>query len=265
MPEPAVLYDQSGHVVRLTINRPHAMNAMDIEAHETLSACLDRCETDDAVRVVVLTGSGDRAFSVGRDLHAMAAEGALGAEEKGALDRRWSNIRRLTDRHGFTKPVVGRINGLALGGGFELALACDILVAVDSAAFALPEPKRGFIPFAGGIHRLPRQMPLKTAMGLMLTARQLSSQRAYELGLLNAVVPREALDEEVGHWVTDILACAPLAVRAVKQSAMQGLARGLSEAMAAKYDLESAVSSSADRAEGIHAFAEKRKPLWTGA
>jgi len=259
----SILYEQAGPIARLTINRPHLLNAMDTEAHEALSGCLDRCEADPQIRVVVLTGAGERAFSVGRDLKAMAAENTLGPDAKRALEERWSRIRRLTDRLDFTKPIIARVNGLALGGGFEIALACDLIIAADSACFALPEAKRGLIPFAGGVHRLPRQIPLKTALGYLLTGRSMTSERAHVLGLVNAVVPASELDAEVERWASDILSCAPLAVRAIKQCVMQGLERSLPEALAAQYSLESARRASSDSIEGPRAFVEKRQPVWT--
>jgi enoyl-CoA hydratase/carnithine racemase len=259
----SLTYEKTGPVVRLTINRPHVLNAMDTDAHEALSGCLDRCEADPRVRVVVLTGVGERAFSVGRDLKAMAAENALEPEAKRMLEQRWSRIRRLTDRHDFSKPIIARVNGLALGGGFEIALACDLIIAADTASFALPEPKRGLIPFAGGVHRLPRQIPLKTAVGCLLTGRSMTSERAHMLGLVNAVVPAAELDAEVDRWTSDILDCAPLAVRAIKQCVMQGLGRNLAEAMGAEYPLEIARRAGADSIEGPRAFAEKRQPVWT--
>jgi len=262
--ESPILYEKAGHVARLSINRPHVLNAMDISAHEAFSAYLDHCETDNDVRVVVVTGVGDRAFSVGRDLKAMAAENEMSAAEKMELSHRWRNLRRLTDRHDFTKPVIARVNGLALGGGFEIALACDIIIATVAACFGLPEAKRGLIPFAGGVHRLPRQIPLKIAMGHLITGRTMTSERAYSLGLINAVVPSNRLDEEVNTWVADVLACAPLAVRAIKQCVAQGLGGSLEAAMAAEYPLEILRRDSSDSVEGPRAFAEKRTPVWTG-
>lgn len=259
-----VRFEREGHVARLTINRPQALNAMDSHAHFALSEALDVCEADEDIRIIVLTGAEDRAFCVGRDLKELAAEATMTDAERAALADRWSRTRRLTDRHDFTKPIVGRINGLALGGGFEIALACDILIAVDSARFGLPEPLRGLIPFAGGVHRLPRQIPLKVAMGYLLTGRQMDAARAFDLGIVNAVVPASMLDAEVDRWVADILACAPLAFRAIKQCVMSGLDHPLSDAMRGDYPFETARQASADSQEGPRAFAEKRKPIWTG-
>ena len=133
----------------------------------------------------------------------------------------------LIERWHFPKPIIARVNGFALGGGLEQALACDIIVAADHAEFGLPEPRRGLIAGSAGVHRLPRQIGLKPAMGYMLTGRHMTAPRAYELGLVNQVVPMERLDQTVEEWVSYILRCAPLAVRATKQAAMCGLDHSL--------------------------------------
>ena len=145
-----------------------------------------------------------------------------------------------------------------------LALACDIIVAAEPAELGLPEPRRGLIAGGVGVHRLPRQIGLKPAMGYLLTGRHMSAARAYELGLINQVVPREDLDAAVAQWVTDILRCAPLAVRATKEAAMRGLDRSLAEAFATEYETEVLRQKSDDALEGPRAFAEKREPRWQG-
>jgi enoyl-CoA hydratase/carnithine racemase len=260
----AVQYSVEGHVARLVINRPEAMNAMDSHAHLALSRALDAIEADDAIRAVVLTGAGGRAFSAGRDLKEVAAERDMEAGDREALARRWAQVRRLTDRHDFRKPVIAAVNGVALGGGFELALACDIVLAADHASFALPEPRRGLIATAGGVHRLPRQVPLKIAMGMLLTGRPITAQRAHDVGLVNEVVPAAGLEGAVRRWLDAILACAPLSLQATKQCAMAGLGRPLAEAMAATYPAEERRRRSNDSIEGPRAFAQKRAPAWTG-
>jgi enoyl-CoA hydratase/carnithine racemase len=260
-----ILYRTEGHVAWLTINRPAAMNAMDSHAHLALSEALDKAGQDDAVRVVVLTGAGERAFSAGRDLKEVAAETAMDDAEKAALAARWAKVRRLTDRHDFFKPIIAAVNGMALGGGFELALACDIIIAASDASFALPEPKRGLIATAGGVHRLPRQLPLKIAMGMLLTGQPMSAERACELGLVNQVVPGAQLQQTVGEWAAHILECAPLSVQASKQAAVLGLGMPLQQALSAAYPLEQVRKASRDSIEGPRAFAARRKPQWTGA
>ena len=259
-----VLMTVQGHVATLTVNRPEVYNAMDSHAHLALSQALDRAQQDDNIRVVVLTGAGQKAFSAGRDLKEVAAEREMSDAEKQVLADRWAKVRRLTDRHDFFKPIIARVNGLALGGGFELALACDLIIAADHVQFGLPEPKRGLIATAGGVHRLPRQLPLKAAMGMLLTGRLMGAQQALQLGLVNEVVAAENLDAAVASWVEDILACAPLSVQASKQSAMLGLAMPLQQAMAAEYPLETRRLNSQDSKEGPRAFAEKRQPVWQG-
>ncbi|ABK06931.1 MULTISPECIES: enoyl-CoA hydratase-related protein [Burkholderia cepacia complex] len=259
-----LLYEKRARVATLTINRPDVMNAMDSHAHLALSEALDEAQHDPEVRVVVLTGCGDRAFSAGRDLRELARQADLNPEEKAALDQRWARTRRLTDRQDFFKPIIARVNGVALGGGFELALACDLIVAADHATFALPEPKRGLIATAGGVHRLPRQLPLKIAMGLLLTGDLITAPRAAELGLVNECVPAAELNLAVTRYVDRLLACAPLSVQATKQCAMNGLGRTLQEALTAHYPLEALRQSSEDALEGPRAFAEKRTPHWKG-
>ena len=170
----------------------------------------------------------------------------------------------MIERWHFPKPVIARVNGFALGGGLEQALACDIIVAADHAEFGLPEPRRGLIAGSAGVHRLPRQIGLKVAMGYMLTGRHMSAARAYELGLVNQVVPLAELDAAVEEWVTDILRCAPLAVRATKEAAMKGLDYPLAQAYYTLHDGERKRRLSDDAIEGPRAFAEKRAPDWKG-
>jgi enoyl-CoA hydratase/carnithine racemase len=259
-----VLFERRGHVAWLTINRPEAMNAMDSHAHLALSQALDAIEADHGIRCVVLTGAGGKAFSAGRDLKEVAAEREMDDRECIAVARRWAQTRRLTDRHDFSKPIIAAVNGLALGGGFELALACDLIIAADHATFALPEPRRGLIATAGGVHRLPRQLPLKVAMGMLLTGQPITAQRAYEVGLVNEIAPAGQLEQAVLRWLDAILACAPLSLQATKQCALQGLGKPLELAMSASYPLEQQRQRSNDSIEGPRAFAQKRAPLWTG-
>jgi enoyl-CoA hydratase/carnithine racemase len=256
-----ILLERAGQVATVTINRPERLNAMDSSAHLALSQILDDLADDDSVRVIILTGAGDRAFSVGRDLVEMADDDP--ARQAIAADR-WRQVKRLTDRFDYPKPIIAKVRGHALGGGFEIAMACDIIIASDDAKFALPEPKRGLIPFAGGVHLLPRQIPLKPAMGYLLTGRVLDAQRAYQLGLVNEVVAVSELDAATDAWAADLIACAPLALRAIKQCVSQGLGRPLPEAMGDSYPAEIIRQESQDSVEGPRAFKEKRPPRWTG-
>ncbi|MEZ5956346.1 MAG: enoyl-CoA hydratase-related protein [Hyphomonadaceae bacterium] len=262
MSPPPLLVSRAGAVVTLTINRPERLNAMDSVAHLALSEALDTFAEDASVRVLVLTGAGSRAFSVGRDLKELSA--TLSEREQDEIDARWQRITRLTDRFDYPKPIIARVQGLALGGGFELALACDIVVATEGATFALPEAQRGLIPFAGGVHRLPRQIPERTALGMMLTGRSIDAARALQLGLINEVTATELIDEAVERWTQEIVAAAPLSVRAIKQCVALGAGRPLHEAIAAAYPAEEARKISRDSQEGPRAFAEKRAPVWRG-
>ena len=263
MAEPIVL-TVDGQVATVTINRPERMNAMDSVTHLALSETLDALADAEDIRVVVLTGAGDKAFSAGRDLKELAGSDRRSPDEQGVIDERWRRVTRLTDRFDYPKPLIARVQGLALGGGFELAMACDIIIASDTASFALPEPRRGLIPFAGGVHRLPRQIPLKTAMGHLMTGRPISAARGWELGLVNEVVPSLLLDETVAIWAQDLIACAPLALRSIKQCVAQGLGRPLADAMSATYPAEDSRVASEDAREGPRSFAEKRLPVWRG-
>ncbi|WP_329047342.1 enoyl-CoA hydratase-related protein [Amycolatopsis sp. NBC_01488] len=256
-----VRYTKSGHVARVTLDRPEVLNAMNAAMHEELGEVWADVQRDDDVRAVVLTGAGGRAFSVGQDLKELDA-GPRAVSSFGSRGK--PGAPRLTDRFTLTKPVVARVDGYALGGGFELVLACDLAVASDRSEFALPEPRLGLIAGAGGVFRLARQAPLKPAMGYLLTGRRFSAARAAELGLLNDVVPAAELDECVEGWVADLLRCAPQSVRAVKQAALASLDMPLEAAFGARYPEEERRMHGRDAVEGPRAFVEKRPPVWEG-
>ena len=259
-----VRYDKCGQVAYVTLDRPAILNAMDARMHAELAEVWDDFEADDGLRVAVLTGAGDRSFSVGRDLKELAKRVCAGTAASTFGSRGEPGWPRLTERFSTTKPLIARVNGYALGGGFELALACDIIAAAEHATFALPEPRLGLIAGAGGVFRLARQLPSKTAMGYLLTGRRLSAQRAYELGLVNDVVPADGLDECVDGWVRDMLRCAPLAVRAVKEAATASISMPLEQAFATRYHWEERRMHSRDAQEGPLAFVERRPPQWQG-
>jgi len=261
---PRVRYEKDGHIARVTIDRPKVLNAMDLRTHEELAAIWDDAEADDAIRLVVLTGAGDRAFSVGQDLHETARLNAAGTAPTTFGSRGRPGWPRLTERFGFSKPILARVDGYALGGGFELVLACDIVVASERSVFALPEARLGLVPGAGGAFRLARQLPLKTAMGLLLTGRRLSAPAAAELGLVNDVVPAADLDACVEVWAADLLRSAPLAVRAIKEAVLRSVDMPLEAAFSATYEWERRRMLSEDAVEGPRAFSEGREPVWRG-
>lgn len=259
-----IAFDVCDHVARITIDRPERMNAFDDDTHVAFSAAIDEVEGDDDIWVAVITGAGERSFSAGRDLKWTATMNAASPAEQAASAAKLSGVTRLQDRFDIVKPLIARVNGFALGGGLELALACDIIVAAEHATFGLPEPKRGLIAGAMGVHRLPRHLPYHVAMGHLLSGRHFSAARAYELGLVNEVVPMAQLDDAVDAWVADIVSCSPVAVRATKQSALEALHLSLREANRQVAPWEARRRTSEDAKEGPRAFAEKRAPRWTG-
>lgn len=257
-------YRKQGHTAYVTLNRPEVLNALDLRTHEELARAWNDIEEDDQVRVAVLTGAGERAFSVGQDLRERAELNQKGSAPTTFGSRGQPGWPRLTERFDFSKPVIARVNGYALGGGFELALACDIIVASEQAVFALPEVQLGLVPGAGGAFRLARQLPLKVAMGYLLTGRRISASQALRLGLVNQVVPPGQLDECVAEWADDLVRSAPLAVRAIKEAALRSLDLTLEEAFTASYEWEARRMHSWDAVEGPRAFIEKRRPIWRG-
>ncbi len=255
--------EKQGHVLTVTINRPEVMNALHAPANAELAAIWDEFAEDDDLWIGVLTGEGERAFSAGNDLKYTAEMSRLAPEDRPVS--RWNGgFGGITNRFDLFKPLVARVNGFALGGGFEMAMACDVIVAADHAELGLPEPLRGLMAGAMGVHRLPRQMPLKNAMGYMLTGRHMSAARAYELGIVNEVVSLSDLDDAVDSWVGDVLRCAPLSVRASKEASMLGLDMSLPKAGSTHFEWESRRRESEDAVEGPRAFAEKRSPNWIG-
>jgi enoyl-CoA hydratase/carnithine racemase len=251
------VYEKEGHVATITMNRPERLNAVHPPAAEELSAIWDDALADDNTWVIVLTGAGDKAFSAGNDLKYTAEHGFPKKRAKGGFGG-------LTDRTDIWKPTIAAVNGFALGGGFEMALACDIIIAADHARLGLPEPRVGLMAGAGGVHRLPRMMPQKIAMGYILTGRHMTAQEAHCWGVVNEVVPLSDLMSAAHRWAQDILEGAPLSIRASKQAAMMGLGHPLDVALNLEYTESTAMRRSEDIVEGPKAFAEKRKPNWKG-
>lgn len=252
------------HVAWVTIDRADRSNSIHPPAHVEWSAICDRIEADDDIWLAVFTGAGDRAFCAGRDLKSMSEAQQAGPEAVRAMNEAMADVTRFIDRHDFPKPVIARVNGAARGGGFEVALACDLVVAADHATFALTEVLRGLYAGGGGVHRLPRQMPVKLAMEYLMTGRAMTADEAHRWGLVNRVVPGERLDDEVNALIDELMAAAPLSLRATKQAAMRGLDRPLSEALFEEYPAVTALFASEDIKEGPLAFAEKREPRWQG-
>lgn len=248
---------RDGHVFTITLERPEVMNALHPPAHQELDALWNEFEADPELWVAIVTGAGDRAFCAGNDLKFQASGGRVEMPASG--------FGGITARYEIVKPVIAAVNGVAMGGGFEIALACDLIIAADKALFALPEPRVGLAALAGGIHRLPRQIGTKQAMGMLLTGRRVPAEEGQRLGFVNEVVPAAELLGAARRWADQIAECAPLSVRASKQAAMRGLdAPSLQEAVDGRYDQLHAMIKSDDFREGPQAFAEKRKPRWQG-
>lgn len=250
--------EKDGRILTVTLNRPERLNALHPMANSELGEIFDEFADDPELWVAIITGEG-RGFCAGNDLK-FQAEGKMQGVEVPVR-----GFAGLTARYDCDKPVIAAVNGVAMGGGFEIALACDLIIASEDAKFALPEPRVGLAALAGGVHRLPRQIGLKHAMGMMLTGRRVSAQEGFDLGFVNEVVAAGDLMSTARRWAEQICECAPLSVRATKQAAMQGLAYGTIEAaMEAKFDGIRAMVKSEDFVEGPLAFAQKRKPSWKG-
>lgn len=258
------LFDVQGRCAWITLNRPAALNSLNLELRWQLSRHLDEIEANDDIWLTVITGAGERAFCAGADLKQRARERDASAEQKAEWRRLQAETRHIIERWYHPKPIIAMVNGYALGGGLEVAMACDIIIAADHAEFGLPEPRRGLIAGSAGVHRLPRTIGVKPAMGYMLTGRHMSAQRAYDLGLVNEIVPLADLKATTQGYVDDILRCAPLAVRATKEAAMRGLDKSLPDAFYTPYESERIRLASEDSREGPRAFAEKRQPVWQG-
>lgn len=255
-----VIYEKKEHIAYVTINRPEVMNALHYDANVELSQVFNDFKQDDESWVAIYTGAGQKAFSAGNDLKATAAAEARG-EKPALLSVPFGGI---TSNFACDKPIIAAVNGFALGGGFEIALACDLIIAVEYASFGQPEPRVGFIAGAGGMHRLPAQIPLKQAMGMLLTGRKITAQEAYRLGLVNEVVPAAQLMAAAERWANEIMECSPLSVRLTKEAVLSGLNLPVEEAMRQDLPRLQRLFSSQDFVEGPRAFAEKRKPRWTG-
>lgn len=241
----------------VTMNRPDVMNALHPPANFELAQIFDDFEADPDQWVAIITGAGEKAFSAGNDLKYQASGGDMKMPASG--------FAGLTARYGTAKPVIAAVNGVAMGGGFEIALACDIIIASDNARFALPEPRVGLAALAGGLHRLPRQIGTKQALGMILTGRAVSAAEGQALGFVNQVVPQADLMETAKQWAGMILECSPMSIRASKQAVYGGLdIADLQEAVTTRFPAVADMLKSEDFKEGPLAFSQKRKPDWKG-
>ena len=252
-----VLRERRGNVEILTINRPEARTAINGAVSTAMSSIMDELLSDTECWVVVITGSGDKAFSAGMDLKAFSSG------EGGAIIGASGGFGGLTQRE-FPKPIIAAVNGSALAGGFEIMLACDLVVAAEHATFGIPEAKRGLIAGAGGLIRMPKRLPMAIALEMAMTGEPIDAERAATLGLVNKVVPAAALMNEALALAERIAANAPLAVRYSKKVMKHAAEVPEHEGWKLNTEAVGVVFSSADAMEGPIAFAEKRPPKWQG-
>lgn len=252
-----VKVEREGPLTIVTIDRPDARNALNAEAQRQMAAAMDAFAADDEQWVAIVTAAGDKAFCAGHDLRQQA--------ETGDMFTPASGFGGLTARSDLNKPVIAAVNGPAFGGGFEMILAADIVVSVDTAFFALPEPLVGLAALAGGIQRLPRLIGTTRANGILLTGRRVPAREAFELGLVNEIVTEDVLGA-ARRWAAQILACSPMSIRATKEAVRRSEASDVLTAMREEWAWPAveAMMASEDAQEGPKAFSEKRKPVWKG-
>jgi enoyl-CoA hydratase/carnithine racemase len=254
-------YETDGHVARITINRPEAMNSIDRAHNGALEEAWRRLNEDPHVRVGILTGMGGRAFCAGADLKELIPS-HHGAVRSGSRAP-WSMGGITLEPH-YGKPMIAAVNGHALAGGMELALACDIRICAPNATFGLAETKWALIPGAGGTQRLPRIVPLGWAMEMILTGEPIDAQTALRIGLVNRVLPSEQLLAGAMRLAATIAVRGPLAVKAARRAILEGLTLGLAAGLSNERDLFIEIMKTDDALEGATAFAEKRDPRFQG-
>jgi len=253
------IYEKEDGVATITINRPEALNALNREVILELMRELEDAENDPNVRVVVVTGAGEKAFSAGADVKALAELNPLEARELSQLGHEL--CRRI---EGLGKPVIAAINGYALGGGLELAMACDIRIASENARFGQPEVNLGLLPGWGGTQRLPRLVGAGIAKELIFTGKIIDARTAERIGLVNAVIPPERFRSEVRKLASEIAGKPPIALKLAKDLINRGLNASLESALAHEAEAFGLVASTEDFREGTRAFLEKRKPKFKG-
>lgn len=248
-------------VATVVINRPHVLNAVDRTTHDRLNEIWAAIEADERVRLVVVSGGGAKAFCVGADMSADAVDKS-GLQYWSELDP--NGFGGLSLRTTIDVPVIAKVNGYALGGGMEIVLGADIVIAADRAQFGLTEPRVGRLALDGGIHQLVRRIPYTQAMSLLLTGRKAKAEELHRMGLVNEVVAADELDASVERWIEQILACAPTSVRAVKQMVTRTAHLSAHDARAMRLPALMDALDSEDSTEGVAAFQQKRAPVWPG-
>lgn len=257
-----VLYERKGPVAILTLNRPEKLNALNYATNDLLLQWLDKLETDDSIRAIILTGSGDRAFSAGGDIHEFS--GSIAADVDIAVRDFCRRGQTMTSRlESFPKPIIAAVNGLAYGGGCEITEAVHLAVASDQAAFAKPEIRIGIPPTFGGTQRLPRLAGRKRALELLLTGETFSAARAYELGLVNAVVPHDSVMDAAFDLADRILRHSPHAAARIITAVTRGLNATISEGLQIEREQFARMAATADVHEGLNAWIARRTPEYS--
>ncbi|MEH6646974.1 enoyl-CoA hydratase-related protein [Sulfitobacter sp.] len=248
--------EKQGHILLVTMNRPDVYNAVHVDMHNEMAACWDDFAADQDLWVAVLTGAGDKAFSAGNDLKATAAGGSKAKMTP-------TGFAGLSSRFDLEKPIIAAVNGFAMGGGFETALSCDIILASENAKFALPEVKVGFFAAASGVQRLSRYIGRLAAQEMMFTGRTIMADEALAMGCVNEVHPHDQLMAKAIEKAEQLCSVSPSAVKATKRVLNDMYARdGMQESIAYSREVIADLSKTEDFKEGVNAFVEKRKPNW---
>ncbi len=253
-----ILLERRGRIAVMTINRPDKLNALNIKTRHEMAEALDELRNDEEVRIVIVTGAGDKSFVAGADINEFAGRTAV---QQRAIMRARSILTAAED---FPKPLIAMINGFCLGGGCELALSCDIRVASEKARFGQPEINLGIIPGGGGTQRLTRLIGEGKAMQMILTGEMIDAQEAYRLGLVNEVHPHAELESKTMELANKIAEKSPVALAMAKTAVKNAARMNLREGLDQEIDLFALCFSSEDKEEGVRAFLEKRKPEFKG-
>jgi enoyl-CoA hydratase len=259
-----IIYEVREQIAWVTLNRPQAMNAITEAMGEELIRITERVEHDDAVRGLIFKGAGEKAFSAGMDL-----KERVSGRRVTLLERRQQKVGARVETQtravaAMTKPTIAAIRGYCVGGGLELALACDFRLATGNSRLGLTEVKRGLIPGAGGTQRLPRLVGLGKALEMTLTGRLVDGEEALRIGLVNELVAADELEDAAGSFALSLLQGAPIAIRFIKEALYKGTEMSLDQGLRLEADLSAIIGATEDAKEGPRAFAEKRAPIWQG-